>query len=519
MKNVKLAATIGAFTLLLSACSASPQAQVSEETVQINAPEPTLQSFYDQRVEWQDCGGDASVVDFTEGRAAQKEFTCAKVTVPLEYENPGNGTIELQLVKYSKSAGAKPLVFNPGGPGGSAVSALPNMVDYTFTEKLMKGYDIVAVDPRGVGLSAPVRCLTAEETDEFRAEDTPATVEEIREAARKMGETCLEKSPEMTRHSDSESAMRDMDVVRAALGQEKLDYMGLSYGTFLGALYADTFPQQVGRFVLDGVLDPSIPVDEVAEGQATGFENVLAFWLDEGSKRGQIALKGSTDQMKEQLGEWLDSLAEEPLTTSDPDRPLTKALATSAILALMYDDSTWNVAWAGLSQAMNSKDGSILLQVADLYADRQDDGSYKTNSLDAFTVINSLDYKALDDEQMQMYADRILRNSPLLGEGFIYSSASIAGWPVESRDTRREVKASGADPILVIGTTYDPATPYYWAESLAKQLESGHLLKVEGFKHTAYSRKAGNCVTDSVDDFMLSGKVPDEGASCKLPKQ
>ncbi|MBS6102621.1 MAG: alpha/beta fold hydrolase [Actinomyces sp.] len=519
MKNVKLLATVGAITLLLSACSTTPQARVPEETVQIEAPEPALQTFYDQRAGWQNCDGDASVMDFTDGRAAEKEFKCAKVTVPLEYENPGNGTIELQLVKYSKSAGAEPLVFNPGGPGGSAVSSLPSMVDYTFTEKLMAGYDIVAVDPRGVGLSAPVRCLTAEETDEFRAEDAPATVEEIREASRKLGQACLEKSPEMARHSDSESAMRDMDIVRAALGQEKLDYMGFSYGTFLGALYADTFPQQVGRFVLDGALDPSIPVDEVAEGQASGFENILAFWLDAGSKKGQIPLKGNTDQMKEQLGEWLETLEDEPLPTADSNRPLTKALATSAILALMYDDSTWNVAWAGLSQAMSQKDGSILLQVADLYADRQDDGSYKTNSFDAFTVINSLDYKALDDEQMQVYADRILRNSPLLGEGFIYSSASIEGWPVESRDTRREVKASGADPILVIGTTFDPATPYYWAESLAKQLESGHLLKVEGLKHTAYSRKAGNCVTDSVDDFMLAGKVPDEGKTCQLPKQ
>ncbi|WP_234305172.1 alpha/beta fold hydrolase, partial [Actinomyces sp. S6-Spd3] len=182
----------------------------------------------------------------------------------------------------------------------------------------MTGYDIVAVDPRGVGLSAPVRCLTAEETDQFRAEDTPATVEEIREASRKLGEACLEKSPEMARHSDSESAMRDMDIVRAALGQEKLDYMGFSYGTFLGALYADTFAQQVGRFVLDGALDPSIPVDEVAEGQASGFENILAFWLDAGSKKGQIPLKGTTDQMKEQLGQWLETLKDEPLPTADP---------------------------------------------------------------------------------------------------------------------------------------------------------------------------------------------------------
>lgn len=516
MQNGRVLAVVGTAALLLGACATkAPEAAPIQS---MPAPDPALQKYYDHTIEWESCASDADVLEFTDSRASEREFTCAKVSVPLDYADPTGASIDLQLVRYSLSKNAKPLIFNPGGPGGSAVSALPSMVDYTFTDKLMREYDIVAVDPRGVGLSAPVHCLSDAEIDEERSIDTPITVDEIRESAREIGEKCLQNSPDMAKHSDSDSAMRDLDIVRAALGREKLDYFGFSYGTFLGALYADEFPDKVGGFVLDGAIDPALTVDEISEGQATGFENVLAFWMDAGKKAGRIPLKGDTSEMKAQLREWLDGLEDEPLETADPSRPLTRALATSAILSLMYDDATWDVAWMALSQAMEGGDGSLLLQIADLYADRNDDGTYKTNSFDAFNVVNGLDYKADEDEDRWMgIAKQIQEDAPLLGEEFSYGSAMMQGWPIESRDTRGEVSGTGAAPILVIGTTFDPATPYQWAQSLAKQLESGHLLTVDGFKHTAYSRDAGKCVTGIVDSFLIDGKVPADDARCELP--
>ncbi|MDO5035177.1 MAG: alpha/beta hydrolase [Actinomycetaceae bacterium] len=515
MQKLQVTAAFGVTALLLTACSGIG-GEEEQKFVEMKAPQENLQSFYDQRVAWDDCDANSGVVTFTDGRAAESKFKCARVQVPLDYENPSGASIELQLLKYSKSRNAKPLIYNPGGPGGSAVASLPDMADYVFTDAVLNEYDLIAVDPRGVGLSAPVRCLSDEEIDEARAEPLPQTLDEIRESSRELGEKCLKMSPEMAQHSDSDSAMRDFDIVRAVLGEEKLNYVGFSYGTFLGALYADEFPNNVGRFVLDGAIDPTLTVDEISEGQATGFENVLAFWLADGSKKGQIPLKGTSNEMKAELREWLDGLDENPLPTADPERPLTRSLATSAILSMMYSDDTWQVAWAALSQAMQAGDGSMLLMVADLYADRNDDGTYKTNTFDAFNVINALDYRAEEESHWRMVSDRLQRTAPMLGEEFSYGSVVMEGWPIESRDTRHEVKAAGAPPILVVGTTFDPATPYYWAESLADQLESGHLLKVEGVKHTAYSRTAGECVIGAVDGFLIDGEVPAEGTTCRL---
>lgn len=512
MRKQQVAGIAVVASLALAGCS---QASERDAAIKIEAPTPQLQQFYDQRVNWQSCKSDKDTLKVTENRARARYFSCATVSVPLNYADPKGESISLEMVKYSQSREGKPLVYNPGGPGGSAISSLPSMIDSIFSEDLLDYYDIVAVDPRGVGLSTPVRCLTDAEIDDARAHPGPTTIDGIKEESTKIGNKCMQKSPDMTQYSDSESAARDLDIVRAALGLKQLDYFGFSYGTFLGALYADEFPGNVGHFVLDGAMDPAASADDVSEAQARGFEDAAGNWIKSSKALGDMPLSGSVDEIKEQIRSWLNTLDEAPVPTSDPKRPLTKALATSALISLLYDSQTYSIASMGLRQAMQQKDGSVLLQVADLYQDRQKDGTYLTNSFDAFNVINALDYPVDGDPaQWQQRADTLRADLPLFGEEFGLASAVVAGWPVKSKDTRKNVKAKGAAPILVVGTTHDPATPYPWAQKLAEQLESGHLLSAEGWRHCAYSQEASDCVVNAVDDFLIDGTLPKEGLVC-----
>ncbi|MDO5729232.1 MAG: alpha/beta hydrolase [Actinomycetaceae bacterium] len=513
-RKVALGAVV-AVAALFAGCTTPSATPVPE--VSIPAPTETLQTAYDQRVEWTNCAEDNAVVEQTDGAAISKSYTCGTVSVPLDYNNPEGPTIDLKLVRYSTGTGKEPLVINPGGPGGGAINGLPSMVENLFPTELMQHYDIVAPDPRGVGLSTPVRCLSDEEIDEMRAGSADVeTIAGIQTMAADFGAKCLENSPDMAQHSDSLSAAHDLDIIRAALAQEKLNYLGFSYGTFLGALYADEFPESVGRFVLDGAMDPAATIDDVSRAQAGGFEASLGHWIEtEQNSNPNFPLRGDVDSAKANLKEWLDSLASNPLPTSDPDRPLTKSLALSAILAGMYSTQSYEYVSFGLGQAIYDRDGSILLQIADLYADREPDGTYSTNSNDAFNVINLLDYTASGTEaEWQQEADSLKAEFPTVGSEFGLASAMASAWPITAKDTRRTVTGSGAAPILVVGTTHDPATPYQWAEALASQLESATLLTWEGWSHCAYTKQGSSCIQAAVNKFLISGELPEEGTIC-----
>lgn len=508
-------AAVLAVSALAAGCASPSTTPVPDVTMP--APSESLQSAYDQRVEWRNCAEDGAVVDQTDGAAISKSYTCGTVSVPLDYDNPEGPAIDLKLVRYSVGASKEPLIINPGGPGGGAINGLPSMVDHMFPEELMKHYDIVAPDPRGVGLSTPVECLSDEEIDDMRAGVADeGTIAGIQAMAADFGAKCLANSPDMAKHADSRSAARDLDIIRAALGQEKLNYLGFSYGTFLGALYADEFPANVGRFVLDGAMDPSATIDEVSRAQAGGFEAALGHWIEtEQNSDPKFPLRADVDSAKADLKQWLDSLENDPLPTSDPERPLTKSLALSAILAGMYSTQSYEYVSFGLGQAIYDRDGSILLQIADLYADREPDGTYSTNSNDAFNVINLLDYAAIGTEaDWQQESERLKAEFPTVGSEFGLASAMASAWPIESKDTRQTVTGAGAAPILVVGTTHDPATPYQWAEALADQLESATLLTWDGWSHCAYTKQGSPCIQAAVNKFLISGEMPEKGTIC-----
>ena len=505
----------------LTACQGETDIKASPATASASATVPAgLESFYSQKVSWHACAK-KGMAEATSGQ--DTGFTCAKVKVPLDYDNPGGQTIEIAVKKRAAGGDSIGSLFvNPGGPGGSGIDLVDEAGSY-FSKKLTSSYDVVGFDPRGVGASTAVDCLTDAELDAERAgANDPATpsASATEERAQKMGEACTSKTstPGLLDHIDTVSVARDLDILRAVDGQQALTYLGYSYGTYLGATYAELFPANTGRLVLDGAVDPSLSAEELALGQAKGFEASLRAYVEscQSSKLG-CPLSGDVDSGVSQVREFLESTKTAPVPTSDSKRPLTYDLAVYGVLGSMYQTQAWPSLTLGLSQAMGKEgkpDGSALLKLADLVSSRESDGTYSNNGAEALMAVNCLDYPVQgDNASWEKNAKAIKETSPTFGSQLLYPDAYCQGWGHTSSRKREKITASGAAPILVVGTTGDPATPYAWAQALAEQLESGQLMTWEGDGHTAYGR-SNDCVKKAVDTYLLNGTMPDKGLTC-----
>ena len=505
----------------LTACQGETDIKASPATASASAAVPAgLESFYSQKVSWYACAK-KGMAEATSGQ--DTGFTCAKVKVPLDYDNPGGQTIEIAVKKRAAGGDSIGSLFvNPGGPGGSGIDLVDEAGSY-FSKKLTSSYDVVGFDPRGVGASTAVDCLTDAELDAERAgANDPATpsASATEERAQKMGEACTSKTstPGLLDHIDTVSVARDLDILRAVDGQQALTYLGYSYGTYLGATYAELFPANTGRLVLDGAVDPSLSAEELALGQAKGFEASLRAYVEscQSSKLG-CPLSGDVASGVSQVREFLESTKTAPVPTSDSKRPLTYDLAVYGVLGSMYQTQAWPSLTLGLSQAMGKEgkpDGSALLKLADLVSSRESDGTYSNNVAEALMAVNCLDYPVQgDNASWEKNAKAIKETSPTFGSQLLYPDAYCQGWGHTSSRKREKITASGAAPILVVGTTGDPATPYAWSQALAEQLESGQLLTWEGDGHTAYGR-SNDCVKKAVDTYLLNGTMPDKGLTC-----
>ena len=497
-------AALLAGALALAGCTSPKNQSDASERPPITHDVPAeLSRFYEQQVEWTECG----------------DLECATVEVPLDWEDPEGDVITL-AVNRSRATGADvigSLLTNPGGPGGSGVEALEGIVMERVGKEIAERYDIVGFDPRGVAGSQPVACVDGEQMDEIVSADpdysTEAGVQEAEDRFGALGEACLQNTGELLEHVDTVSAARDMDVLRAVLGDETLTYLGYSYGTQLGATYAALYPEKVGRMVLDGALDPTLSADELAQGQAVGFESALRAYVEDCRTGAACPLTGSVEDGMAQVKKVLDRARRNPIPTDDPARPLTGSLAFSGIAQSLYAPDLWPWLTRGLQGAL-ANDGSTLLFLADFYYDRQDDGTYASNSTEAFWAINCADDRSPSDlESMKASAAEIEAAAPTIGYYFSYGGVVCAQWPVPEAGGLDSYAAEGAAPILVIGTTNDPATPYAWAESLSALLSSGVLLTYEGEGHTAYGR-SNECVDDAVDTYLLTGEAPADGTRC-----
>lgn len=469
-------------------------------------PEPTgekvssgLERFYDQSLTWRECG----------------TARCTKVTVPVDYEQPDGDTVELSVRLYPADERSERTLFvNPGGPGGSATDYAGTLVG-ELGRAVTATYDVVGVDPRGVGRSTPLQCLSDTQMDDFVATDPDpeddAELTALRRSITDLGEACEDEGGELAGHVSTEEAARDMDVVRALLGRDELDWFGASYGTQLGATYAHLFPQNVGRMVLDGAVDPTIGPFGSALGQATGFQRAFDAYAAECVKQPSCPVGSSVDEARSTVADLLDDLDGSPLEVGD--RQLTQGNAFYGIAVTLYSRQTWDYLSQGLQAALEG-DGTVLLALSDAYFGREADGSYQGNIGEVIYAVNCLDVAERPSlAQVEKRLPQFEKASPVFGRALGWGVLACTDWPLTSSTPQGEVDAEGAPPIVVIGTTRDPATPYEWARSLADQLGTGVLVSRDGDGHTAYA-SGNDCIDDLVDTFFTKGTVPRDGTEC-----
>lgn len=483
--------------------SAAPRA---DEPGSRRSPSPELRRFYHQELDWSPCrDGDE----------------CARLEVPLDYREPDGETIEIAVLRNAADRpGARvgDLVVNPGGPGAPGTDyASTDPMAPSFPETIYQRFDVIGFDPRGTGESAPVDCLSDDELDAFLAEDpdpdTSAEIAEFVASADAFGPGCEQRSGDLYRHVSTHDAARDMDVLRAALGNAKLTYLGASYGTKLGATYADLFPKRVGRLVLDGAVDPTVSSREGSLEQAHGFQVAIEAYIDDCIDDGDCYLGDTREAALEEIREFLDDVDAEPIRVGD--RQLTAGTAFLGIITPLYNDEYWPYLTGGLERAM-SGDGSELLRFADIYSSRDADGSYSDNSSEAIYAINCADDPTtVDPAKIPAEFAAFEEASPTFGRIFAWGLVGCRSLGPEegapAADWRLEAK--GAAPIVVIGTTRDPATPLRWAQALASQLESGVLITRDGDGHTGYNM-GNSCVDDAVERYLIDGTAPERDLTC-----
>ncbi|MBS2939817.1 alpha/beta fold hydrolase [Nocardioides sp. J2M5] len=466
-------------------------------------PSPALAEIYSQRIDWQPC-------------ESNDEQDCGTLTVPVDYADPTGDTIDLALLRVpARGARVGSMVVNPGGPGapGTTYAAAAGLV---FRAPLLDAYDVVGFDPRGTGRSTPVDCLSDEELDAYVAGDpTPddaAEVADYRASVLGFGAACAANTGPLLAHVSTIEAARDMDVLRAALGEEKLTYLGASYGTKLGATYAELFPERVGRLVLDGAVDVSLDAETMALDQAAGFETALRAYVQNCLDSTDNCFLGDTvDEGLATISGFLDDVEEQPLPAGD--RELAIGNAFYGIVAPLYNRDYWFLLSTALSSALEGK-GSALMELSDLYASRKADGTYENNSMEAIYAINCLDDPtSIPFARVPSKIAEFEEASPTFGDVFAWGLTGCRGSTTRTTEDPIEIRGEGAAPILVLGTTRDPATPMKWAVALADQLDSGVLVERDGDGHTAYN--SGNeCIDTTVEDYLVDGVVPDDGTTC-----
>ncbi|MEU9993520.1 alpha/beta hydrolase [Streptomyces sp. NPDC048045] len=457
-----------------------------------------------QQLDWRRCKstGDSA--------APGDDWRCATLTVPLDWSKPSGTTIRLSLIRARATGSHRlgSLLFNFGGPGGSGVSMMPYYAATAST--LREHYDLVSWDPRGVAGSEGVRCRSDRDIEAAEAvdttPDTPAEEKAYLQDAADFGKGCRKAAGALMAHVSTTDTARDMDLMRQVLGDRTMHYFGISYGTELGGVYAHLFPKRVGRLILDAVVDPSGDTVGQSENQARGFQRALDDYL---KSTGQTPEQGS-----QKIVNLLRRIDAKPLPTSS-GRTLTQTLAITGIVLPLYSKAGWPRLTSALKSA-ESGDGSQLLALADDYDERDGSGHYGTTSHSQRVI------SCLDDRQRPTLAQakRLLpefeRISPVFGAFMGWDTAGWChDWPVPGQFDTPEVSAAGAAPILLVGNTGDPATPYEGARRMADELGEGVgvALTWKGEGHGAYGN-GSDCVDSAVNAYLIDGTVPKDGTVC-----
>ncbi|MFH9861836.1 alpha/beta hydrolase [Streptomyces sp. NPDC017202] len=476
-----------------------------------------------QKLSWKDCpapspseGGGNAPSPLPDG----DEWECATMRAPLDWNDPGGDTIGVALIR-ARASGAEnrrigSLLFNFGGPGGSGVTTLPAFGEEYAT--LRTRYDLVSFDPRGVGRSAGVRCENDQQLDAHLQQDmTPDDAAErgtLLDSTKKFNAACAKKSKRMLPHVRTTDAARDMDLMRQVLGDDRLHYFGISYGTELGGVYAHLFPKNLGRAVFDAVVDPTRTPEQSALGQARGFQLALDNYAEDCTSRTEDCPVGNTPQdVEDRIAALLKSLDGKPIPGVFP-RELTQTAATNGIAQSLYSKDFWEYLTEGLDQAYDG-DGRILMLLSDSMNGRNENGEY-SNLIAANVSVNCADDKPrYSVAQVERRLPEFRAASPVFGDFLAWGMVGCTDWAVPGAADRPDVSAAGSAPILVVGNTGDPATPYEGARRMVDALGKGVGVELtyRGQGHGAYDSK-NTCVRAAVDGYLLNGRAPTAGTVC-----
>ncbi len=492
--------------LVLATTALSPSA--SAAPVAVDEP-------YSVAAVWSSCS------QFFSGVSPIPTAQCGTVAVPVDYAKPEGAQAQLAVLKVPAS-GSKigVLVVNPGGPGASAVDTVASMGTALAGTDILRHFDLVGIDPRGVGHSTPpLRCRTDAEFDAYRAEPmvdhSPAGVAHIEEVLRQFATQCLNRmGAEFLANVGTATAARDMDVVRAALGEDQINYLGFSYGTQLGAVYASRYPDRIRAMVLDGAVDPSL--DPIAESlnQMAGFQRAFDNYAAYCAELADCPLGTDPAQFIARFHQLVNPLAARPATTTDP-RGLGYQDAITGTVSSLYSPRYWTYLTSGLLGLERGTDPGDLLKLADDYQQRDALGHYK-NRQDAFTAIRCIDAAFPTEPAVWADADRRTRQvAPFVSYGDFTGFAPrdvCAMWPVPPTPVVGSAASPGPGKVVVVSTIGDPATPYEAGVDLARQM-GANLISFTGTQHTVVFN-GDACVDTAIVEFLLRSTLPPVDLRC-----
>lgn len=463
-----------------------------------------LDDYYQQSTKWDTC---------------YENFECLSFQVPINYANIQEGSLEISALRYTAqdpSSRIGSLIVNPGGPGASGVDYAYN-AEYIFSPDILDRYDIVGFDPRGVSRSAPIDCLNDTETDDNYASDSKIDNDkEFKQAiadSKDFIQQCLNKTENLTSFTTANAA-RDMDILRELVGDQKLNYMGKSYGTYMGTFYAQFFPDKIGRFVLDGAVDPRISNFEQTKNQAVGFDKALQAFIADCIKETSCPLPQNQEAATAALMKLWQSAEHNPLPLKNrkDKRVVTEAMLVIGTASALYDSyEGWPELKKAIKEAFDGY-GDAYVALTDLYTGRQKDGTYPNNEFDSGAIIDCLDFA--DDrtvEEIRADSAKIAAVAPVFGPYISMGGLTCKYFTTPAPE--KVTKTTTSAPIVIIGTTGDPATPYAWAKGLARLLPNSRLVTFVGDGHTGQGRGNG-CIDDAIDAYYLKGTLPAADLTC-----
>jgi pimeloyl-ACP methyl ester carboxylesterase len=512
---------LGLAALTLSACTATTSGHathVSPPSPSTSAtPSATPSSGAVSSIKFSDCSKllNLNALDLSADRKKNLTFSCGKLDVPLNYDDPKSTTIGIQVLKVHDARQTKKvgdLLMNPGGPGAAGLT-LPLDLLSSLPDSLLESFDLIGFDPRGVELSNPIDCVSNAQKDTLNALDpdvrTAAGFAQAKQVETAVATGCTAKYGAALADYNTVFTAMDMERIRIALGDPKLNYLGFSYGTELGTVYAHLYPTTIRVAVLDGAVDPTTDDLTSFANQLGGFESAFDQFAADCMKRPACAVLGDPRSVVYQLTQQANTTPI-PSSKAGETRSATGGIVLTGVISALYDQSQWAPLGEALIKAQKG-DSSGLFALADSYNERDANGGY-SNILDANTTISCNDSApGPTDEQISATAASWATQYPMFGLWGASSLFLCQSWqPV--RHQLPAPSAVGSAPILVIGTIHDPATPYAGAGNLAKALTTGEVLTWNGEGHTAYTKS--DCIDEKVNAYLIDATLPPVGTVC-----